>query len=103
MFKCKGLCRGGTEGVEVEQGVEVVHAVEPVEGEVDQFERYKYVVEVVEEKVEGHVEVEQFEMEILSREMTEIERTRQTIDDTRVVSIGTKVKTNTQVHEYADS
>ena len=58
---------------------------------------------MVEEKVEGHVEVEQFEMEILSREMTEIERTRQTIDDTRVVSIGTKVKTNTQVHEYADS
>ena len=55
---------------------------------------------MVEEKVEGHVEVEQFEMEILSREMTEIERTRQTIDDTRVA---TKVKTNTQVHEYTDS
>ena len=54
-------------------------------------------------KVEGHVEVEQFEMEILSREMTEIERTRQTIDDTRVVSTATKVKTNTQVHEYTDS
>ena len=55
------------------------------------------------EKVEGHVEVEQFEMEILSREMTEIERTRQTIDDTRVVGTATKVKTNTQVHEYTDS
>ena len=58
---------------------------------------------MVEEKVEGHVEVEQFEMEILSREMTEIERTRQTIDDTRVVSTATKVKTNTRVHEYTDS
>ena len=58
------------------------------------------MVEVI---VEGHVEVEQFEMEILSREMTEIERTRQTIDDTRVVSSATKVKTNTQVHEYTDS
>ena len=58
---------------------------------------------MVEVKVEGHVEVEQFEMEILSREMTEIERTRQTIDDTRVVSTATKVKTNTQVHEYTDS
>ena len=58
---------------------------------------------MVEEKVEGHVEVEQFEMEILSREMTEIERTRQTIDDTRVVGTATKVKTNTQVHKYTDS
>ena len=60
-------------------------------------------MQVVEVKVEGHVEVEQFEMEILSREMTEIERTRQTIDDTRVVSTATKVKTNTQVHKYTDS
>ena len=58
---------------------------------------------MVEVKVEGHVEVEQFEMEIPSREMTEIERTRQTIDDTWVVSSATKVKTNTQVHEYTDS